>query len=252
MCGPAGSSVGSAGAIARSSRKACPLWPLPGDDARHVSERDSSARASPWMEALGARHVTVVGMPVSRRPLLRRVRAAPVPAAGLVRVLGGDDWARRKGRTYGTILVTLETHEVLDLLPDRTAETLTTWLRGHPEIEIVSLRRPPPTPRARRGGCCRALTPGSRPTNTPTSRAWRGPARWSPSRKPWCKTSARCCVSMMLTACTPGSVGRRPALSLSCAGSPRGCGWIDGSHLPEGMQKLDGALGLALPPDVTR
>jgi len=56
-------------------------------------------------------------------------------------VLGVDDWARRKGRTYGTILVNLETHEVLDLLPDRTAETLAVWLRQHPAIEIVSRDR---------------------------------------------------------------------------------------------------------------
>ncbi len=91
--------------------------------------------------APGARHATAAGMPVSRRTLLRLVRAAPVPEVGPVRVLGVDDWARRKGRTYGTILVNLETHEVLDLLPDRTAETLAVWLRGHPEIEIVSRDR---------------------------------------------------------------------------------------------------------------
>lgn len=52
--------------------------------------------------ALGARHCTAEGMPVSARTLIRMVRAAPTPAAGQVRVLGVDDRCRRKGRTYST------------------------------------------------------------------------------------------------------------------------------------------------------
>jgi transposase len=44
-------------------------------------------------------------------------------------------------RCHGTILVNLETHEVIDLLPDRTAETLAAWLVRHPEIEVISRDR---------------------------------------------------------------------------------------------------------------
>jgi transposase len=52
-----------------------------------------------------------------------------------------DDWAQRKGRTYGTIVVDLERRRPIDLLPDRTAETLASWLMTHPGVQIVSRDR---------------------------------------------------------------------------------------------------------------
>lgn len=57
------------------------------------------------------------------------------------RIIGVDDWALKRGKTYGTIIVNLETHQVVDLLPDRTAETLANWLQQHPDIELVSRDR---------------------------------------------------------------------------------------------------------------
>ena len=87
-----------------------------------------------------ARVLAVLGSPVSADTLLIQLRRV-VPAPAPVRQLGIDDWAWRKGQRYGTILVDLERHQVIDLLPDRDAATLTEWLKRHPEIELITRDR---------------------------------------------------------------------------------------------------------------
>jgi transposase len=86
----------------------------------------------------GARHAAAEGKAVSARTLLRLVRVLPLPPAGALTVIGVDDWARRKGRTYGTIVVDLERHRVVDLLPDRSAATLASWLQANPGVGVSS------------------------------------------------------------------------------------------------------------------
>jgi transposase len=85
----------------------------------------------------GAHMATRIGMPVGATTLLRRIREADLDPPLPPRVLGVDDWAWRKGQSYGTILWDLERGRRVDLLPDRTAETLAAWLKDPPSVEIV-------------------------------------------------------------------------------------------------------------------
>jgi transposase len=78
---------------------------------------------------------------ISPDTLLRIIRHTPQNNHPTPRYLGVDDWAMKKGRKYGTILVDLERHLVVDLLPDRTSDVLEAWLKAHPGVELITRDR---------------------------------------------------------------------------------------------------------------
>lgn len=90
----------------------------------------------------GARVGTHLGLASSPSSLLRLLRQVEVPApASPATAIGIDDWAYKRRRRYGTLIGDLETGKPLELVPDRTVQTVSTWLQEHPEIKIISRDR---------------------------------------------------------------------------------------------------------------
>jgi transposase len=77
--------------------------------------------------------------------------------------VGLDDWAWKKGRNYGTLVVDLELHQPSELFPDRSPDTVSAWLAAHPTIEVIA--------RDRSGGYIDAATRGA-PQATQVADRW--------------------------------------------------------------------------------
>ena len=85
----------------------------------------------------GARLLPTLGILVSRHTALRALLRIPLPALTVPRVLGIDDFALRRSRSYATVLIDAETGRRVDVVPGRTADAAEQWLRGHPGVEVV-------------------------------------------------------------------------------------------------------------------
>jgi transposase len=84
-----------------------------------------------------------LGLPQSDDTILRHLKhhMAAQGRGENVRIIGIDDWAWRKGSTYGTIIVDLSQRRVLDIMQNRSAATTAQWFKMHPDVEIVSRDR---------------------------------------------------------------------------------------------------------------
>jgi transposase len=98
-----------------------------------------------------------LGVGVSNDTVLRHLKKCAESVAPPPTVIGIDDWSWRKSQTYGTIIVDLERQTVIDILPDRSVESCASWLRQHPEIEVISRDRCGGYAKAARQGAPQAL-----------------------------------------------------------------------------------------------
>ena len=85
--------------------------------------------------------LSAIGVRVSGDTVLRDIHRMSVPSHQEVHEIGVDDWAFRKGVTYGSIIVSLDTGEVIDLLGDRDVESFRGWLDSHARVRVVSRDR---------------------------------------------------------------------------------------------------------------
>ena len=89
----------------------------------------------------GKRAATAAGLRCSADTLLRRVINTPETKQSGAPHVGIDEWAWHRGHCCGMLIVNLDTHRPLVLLPGRDQRTLATWFRKYPEIQVVSRDR---------------------------------------------------------------------------------------------------------------
>lgn len=88
-----------------------------------------------------ARSATELKMACSADTILRLIRSTILSPHATPAHLGVDDWAFRRKVSSGTMLVDLQDHPVVDLLPDLSASSLESWLKAHPGVQLISRDR---------------------------------------------------------------------------------------------------------------
>jgi transposase len=105
----------------------------------------------------GARVGNKLSYPGSADTILRLVKRAELPAVPSPRVVGLDDWSWKRRLRYGTLICDLQSHHPIEVLPDRSVETVSGWFEKHPSGEVVSRDRSSEYAAARKYGAPQAL-----------------------------------------------------------------------------------------------
>lgn len=137
-------------------------------------------------------------VPWSRDTMLRVSRQndpLPLPAAP-ARVVGIDDFAWRRGHSYGSTVVDIERREVIDLLPDRQRDTVIAWLRQNPQVQIICRDRGPGYGAAASEAARRR---GRWPTADTSSAAFLAACRACTERLQWDSAQSRKALNRQIT-----------------------------------------------------
>lgn len=89
----------------------------------------------------GKRAATSTGISTSSDTILRHIIFSPESEPIKTPHIGIDEWAWQRGHTYGTLIINLDTHRPLTVLPGRDRVALTKWFKQRPEIQVVSRDR---------------------------------------------------------------------------------------------------------------
>lgn len=88
-----------------------------------------------------SRLLSLLGIPVSSSTILRDLHRLHPSSYAKVREVGVDDWAWRKGVTYGSLIIDLQEGRPIDLLGDRETDSFREWMQSHKLVKLVSRDR---------------------------------------------------------------------------------------------------------------
>lgn len=137
------------------------LWSRNQRHTPHLS-RQVNAVVKELTGREGSTLLAALTVGLSPHTALRALLRIPLPTGRVPRVIGADDIALHRRHRYATVVIVAETHERIDVPPDRTADTLELRLRGHPGVEVVCRDGSPTYAKAiRRARRCRQGRPAA-------------------------------------------------------------------------------------------